>query len=157
VSAPDPGPAELIELVAGEPAPGAAEPGPAEPGPAEPGPAREIILTFDRATADVDAVQRAAYALADVASADIRVRGAEVACTLYPRERRADRDELRHRFRIEVNDQVLRARIAAQTEPLRDLVFALAFARTGLVGSPDGASPDGASPDDASSPGEAGS
>ena len=38
-------------------------------------------------------------------------------------------DDLKHRFRLEVNDQILRARIAKETEPLRNLVFALAFSR----------------------------
>jgi hypothetical protein len=33
----------------------------------------------------------------------------------------------------EVNDQILRMRIAKETEPLRNLVFALAFSQTGLV------------------------
>ena len=42
-------------------------------------------------------------------------------------------DELKHRFRAEVNDQILRARIAKETEPLRNLVFALAFSQTGLI------------------------
>jgi hypothetical protein len=32
-----------------------------------------------------------------------------------------------------VNDQILRVRIAKDTEPLRNLVFALAFSQTGLV------------------------
>jgi hypothetical protein len=32
-----------------------------------------------------------------------------------------------------VNDQILRVRIARETEPLRNLVFALAFSQTGLV------------------------
>ena len=40
---------------------------------------------------------------------------------------------LKHRFRAEVNDQILRVRIAKETEPLRNLVFALAFSRTGLA------------------------
>ena len=53
-------------------------------------------------------------------------------CTLFPRSG-GDGDELRHRFRAEVNDQILRLRIAKETEPLRNLVFALAFSQTGLV------------------------
>ena len=41
--------------------------------------------------------------------------------------------ELSHRIRAEVIDQALRLRIAAQTEPLRNLIFALAFSQTGLA------------------------
>ena len=37
-----------------------------------------------------------------------------------------------HRMRSEVIDQSLRLRIARETEPLRNLIFALAFSRTGL-------------------------
>ncbi|HEY6787011.1 MAG TPA: hypothetical protein VI365_06845 [Trebonia sp.] len=100
----------------------------------------EVVLSFDQATVDLDALQRAAYAIADVASVDIRMASDEFACTLFPRQHDCDEDALRHRFRVEVNDQVLRVRIAKETEPLRNLVFALAFSATGLVdddGDPD--------------------
>ncbi len=93
----------------------------------------EIRLTFDQATVDLDALQRAVYAVAAEMTVDIRVCGADYECTLFPRTRDAVADELKHRFRVEVNDQILRARIAKETEPLRNLVFALAFSQTGLV------------------------
>jgi His-Xaa-Ser system protein HxsD len=93
----------------------------------------EITLAFDQATVDLDALQRSAYAVAAQMTVDIRVSGGDYACTLFPRGRDADADELRHRFRAEVNDQLLRARIAEETEPLRNLVFALAFSQTGLI------------------------
>ena len=92
-----------------------------------------ITLTFDQATVDLDALQRSAYAVAAEMTVDIRVSGADYACTLFPRERDTTDDELKHRFRAEVNDQILRVRIAKETEPLRNLVFALAFSRTGLI------------------------
>lgn len=95
--------------------------------------AAEITLAFDQATVDLDALQRAAYAVAAEMTVDIRVCGADYACALFPRTRDATEDELKHRFRAEVNDQILRARIAKETEPLRNLVFALAFSQTGLV------------------------
>lgn len=98
--------------------------------------ARQLTLAFDQAAVDLDALQRAAYALAREATADIRVDGADFAVTLFPRASGASDTELSalaHRFRAEVNDQVLRARIARETEPLRNLVFALAFSATGLV------------------------
>ena len=56
-------------------------------------------------------------------------------CTLFPRSEPADLAELSHRLRSEVNDQELRLRIAAETEPLRNLIFAVAFSRTGLAGT----------------------
>ena len=95
--------------------------------------AAEITLGFDQATVDLDALQRAAYAVAAEMTADIRVCGADYVCMLFPRTHDTSEEELRHRFRAEVNDQILRARIARETEPLRNLVFALAFSQTGLV------------------------
>jgi His-Xaa-Ser system protein HxsD len=93
----------------------------------------EITLVFDRATVDLDALQRSAYAVTAEMTVDIRVSGADYVCTLFPRAPDAVGDELKHRFRAEVNDQILRVRIAKETEPLRNLVFALAFSQTGLV------------------------
>lgn len=98
-----------------------------------PGGDAEITLAFDQATVDLDALQRSAYAVAAEMTVDIRASGAEYACTLFPRQRDSDGEELKHRFRAEVNDQILRIRIARETEPLRNLVFALAFSRTGLA------------------------
>ncbi len=95
--------------------------------------AAEITLAFDQATVDLDALQRSAYAVAAEMTADIRVSGADYACTLFPRNQDTPDDELKHRFRAEVNDQILRARIAKETEPLRNLVFALAFSQTDLI------------------------
>jgi His-Xaa-Ser system protein HxsD len=92
-----------------------------------------IMLVFDQATADLDALQRSAYALAAEMTVDIRIRDADYLCTLFPREQGTAAEELKHRFRAEVNDQILRIRIAKETEPLRNLVFALAFSRTGLA------------------------
>jgi His-Xaa-Ser system protein HxsD len=104
------------------------------PGGGAPGAGDEgITLVFDQATVDLDALQRSAYAAAAEMTVDIRVTGADFVCTLFPRRGEVAADELRHRFRAEVNDQILRARIAKETEPLRNLVFALAFSRTGLV------------------------
>jgi His-Xaa-Ser system protein HxsD len=93
----------------------------------------EITLVFDQGTVDLDALQRSAYAVAAEMTVDIRASGADYVCTLFPRNQDAAGGELKHRFRAEVNDQILRVRIAKETEPLRNLVFALAFSQTGLV------------------------
>jgi His-Xaa-Ser system protein HxsD len=95
--------------------------------------AAEVTLVFDQATVELDALQRSAYAMAAEVTVDIRVSGADYVCTLFPRKRDTAEDELKHRFRAEVNDQILRVRIAKETEPVRNLVFALAFSQTGLV------------------------
>jgi His-Xaa-Ser system protein HxsD len=112
---------------AGEPNGGAEAPGAGAIG------AAEITLAFDQATVDLDALQRSAYAVAAEMTVDIRVCGADYVCTLFRRRQGTRDEELKHRFRAEVNDQILRVRIAKETEPLRNLVFALAFSQTGLV------------------------
>jgi His-Xaa-Ser system protein HxsD len=92
-----------------------------------------VEVTFARVTTELDALQRAAYAVADVMTVDITAAGDRYVCTLYPRNPGADPSMLAHRIRAEVIDQALRLRIAAQTEPLRNLIFALAFSQTGLA------------------------
>ena len=115
------------------------EPVPAEPVPAEPVPIEPLEIRFDQATTELDALQRATYAVAREMTVDVATAGHEYVCTLFPRGQDANPDELKHRMRAEVNDQTLRLRIARETEPLRNLIFALAFSRTGLT---EGESPD---------------
>jgi His-Xaa-Ser system protein HxsD len=92
-------------------------------------------LIFDESTVTLDAVQRAAYALAGCATVNVRAVDGGWACDVHPRDG-FEPHEVEHRLRNEVIDQVLRARIAAETEPVRNLVLALAFSRTGLSGEP---------------------
>ncbi|HUR47911.1 MAG TPA: hypothetical protein VMY88_00070 [Acidimicrobiales bacterium] len=83
----------------------------------------------------LEAVERAAYALSASVTLDF-ARDPEapdvLVCTLHPRVGDPD-EELLHRFRQEVTDQVLRVRIGEQTAPVRDLIYAVAFSRTGLI------------------------
>ena len=92
-------------------------------------------VTFDRATVELDAVQRAAYAVAAMMTVDIRASADEYLCTLFPRDPDTDLADHQHRMRSEVIDQTLRLRIGQETEPLRNLIFALAFSQTGLAGT----------------------
>lgn len=94
----------------------------------------EILkISFDRLTVDLDALQRAAYALTDLMTVDITAADDKYVCALFPRGAGADAELMAHRIRAEVIDQALRLRIAKETEPLRNLVFALAFSQTGLT------------------------
>jgi His-Xaa-Ser system protein HxsD len=104
---------------------------------ADPNEVGRVTVTFDRSTVELDALQRAAYAVADLMTIDITVSGDQFVCTLFARNPRDQESELAHRLRAEVIDQTLRLRIAAKTEPLRNLVFALAFSRTGLADAGD--------------------
>ena len=97
------------------------------------GNASAAIVTFDRSTVELDALQRAAYAVADLMTIDIAALDGHFVCTLFARTTADDERDLAHRLRAEVIDQTLRLRIAAQTEPLRNLIFALAYSQTGLA------------------------
>src|SRR5262245_15321373 len=95
-------------------------------------------LVFDSAAYTVDAVQRAAYRFSDRVSAEVRICGEDIECalTFVAAEAGASRDSvdaLVADFRTEVLDQVLRARIRAETEPVRNMILALAFSETGLL------------------------
>lgn len=92
-----------------------------------------VEISFDRNTTELDALQRAAYAVADLMTVDIRASATDYICTLFPRRAEVDEGALKHRIRTEVIDQTLRLRIAKQTEPIRNLIFALAFSETGLA------------------------
>lgn len=89
-------------------------------------------LKFDAKTVTLDALQRAAYALSDVATVEIREGDGEYICDVFPRDD-GSHDDVEHRLRIGVIDYMLRQRIAEQTEPIRNLIFALAFSQTGLI------------------------
>jgi His-Xaa-Ser system protein HxsD len=90
-------------------------------------------VSFDRETTQLDALHRAAYATADLMTVDITASDDRYVCKLFPRASGADLELLAHRMRSEVIDQTLRLRIAKETEPLRNLIFALAFSQTGLA------------------------
>jgi His-Xaa-Ser system protein HxsD len=52
--------------------------------------------------------------------------------SVHARSATADPDKLAHLMRQEVTDQTLRMRIAERTDPIRNLIFAVAFSRTDL-------------------------
>ncbi|MBK8217591.1 MAG: His-Xaa-Ser system protein HxsD [Myxococcales bacterium] len=92
----------------------------------------------DTAVYRVAAVQKAAYKLAALATIHIAERGPEKLTLTFmfaePKGEEAARSVGR-RFLEELLDQELREAVRAQTEPLRMLVLAHAFSRTGLVKS----------------------
>jgi len=94
---------------------------------------KAVEISFDKSVTELDALQRAVYAVADLMTVDIKAAGTDYICTLFPRRAGLDEDTLKHRIRAEVIDQALRLRIARETEPIRNLIFALAFSETGLA------------------------
>lgn len=90
-------------------------------------------LSWDKATTPLEAIERSLYALADRLTGSVSESGHTWTVTIYPRASNTGQEMLEHRLRQEVNDQVLRVRIAERTDPVRNLVFALAFSRSGLT------------------------
>lgn len=95
-----------------------------------------VETTWPKSVVPLEALERALYALADRATGSIDDGGEHWVLTLQARAHGADLDSLSHALRQEVNDQTLRVKIAARTDPVRNLVFALAFSRSGLVEAP---------------------
>jgi His-Xaa-Ser system protein HxsD len=90
----------------------------------------DAVVVLDAAAHPVDAVQRAAYRFSDAFTAEVTSDAGTVTCRLFARDRWSP--EWAHDFRAEVIDQVLRRRIRAETEQVRNLVLAVAFSHTGL-------------------------
>ena len=88
-------------------------------------------VRFSATTTSQETLERAAYALAQALSAQISRDDQDWVVTIHPRGDSGE--DLAHRFRQEVTDQSLRARIAERTDPVRTLVWALAFSKTGLA------------------------
>lgn len=92
-----------------------------------------LELSWDKHTVPLEALERAMYALAQQLSGTISDAGDRWATEIYPRSPAGDLASLAHRIRQEVTDQALRLKVAEQGAAIRNLVFALAFSRTGLV------------------------
>lgn len=103
-------------------------------------------MSWDRTTTPLEALERSIYALAEQLTASVSDAGSAWSVTVHPRGPQADPESLAHRLRQEVNDQTLRVRIGERTDPIRNLVFALAFSRSDLAaGNPATGSEAGAS------------
>lgn len=94
----------------------------------------DAVLTLDANAHPVDVVQRAAYRFSDVLTVEIARDRDVLTCAVFARDRERDRFEVAvHDLRAEIVDQVLRARIRAETADVRNLILAVAFSRTGLA------------------------
>ena len=94
-------------------------------------------LVFDPAVYALMAIEKAAYRFSDRFTCQIETTQAGLQVMLKPK--RADMSEETHQtalddFQTEVLDQNLREKIKLETAPIRNLILAHAFSRTGLVG-----------------------
>jgi His-Xaa-Ser system protein HxsD len=93
---------------------------------------REVLVEFDAATQSIAALNAAAYRLIGTCTCRIEQSEGRYLCFLASSEgsdrgQRLDLDGLRKRFIDLVTDENLRERLAAKTEPVRNLILSLAF------------------------------
>lgn len=81
------------------------------------------------------AIQKAAYRLAADLAAHIEYNDEEVLVTLVRKnaDDKSSSNLLVARFLQRLNDEVLREKVAKQTQGIRELLLAQAFSRSGLV------------------------
>lgn len=91
-----------------------------------------IELEFVAETTSVDAIQRAAYRFCDRFSCELIPSENAHRCLLTPIGDVDVTNEVAG-FRTEVLDQTLRERIRAETEPMRTMILAQAFSKTGII------------------------
>jgi His-Xaa-Ser system protein HxsD len=100
-------------------------------------PSRDVttLLTFDGRVFGLLAIKKAAYRYIDRFSADFTVEGDNVNCRLHFTSATTDasRSRIVDDFRKEILDQDLRERIKLETEPVRNLILAHAFSKTGIA------------------------
>jgi len=96
---------------------------------------RHTILRFDKFVFSLPAVKKAAYKFLNAFTADINLDQDEIICTLTftPPLNEELTSRLIEDFKKEVLDQDLREQIRSETEPIRKLIFALAFSKTGIA------------------------
>jgi His-Xaa-Ser system protein HxsD len=103
---------------------------------ADPGAENAVELDFDAETTSIDAIERAAYRFCDRFSLELLLGEGSHRCLLRP-VGDFDLGAEVESFRTEVLDQTLRERIRAETEPIRTMILAQAFSRTGVVDPKD--------------------
>lgn len=93
-------------------------------------------VTFSSHVFGLESIKRAAYRFSDVFATNILLRWTEIECVMLFLKQQTE-DEIVAiiaAFQIEVLDQDLRAKIAKETEGVRNAVLAYALSKTGLQG-----------------------
>jgi His-Xaa-Ser system protein HxsD len=86
----------------------------------------EVVVDFDVATHSLSGLNAAAYRLIGIASCQIDKQGDRYVCRLSPHGPLAG-ESLRSRYLQLVTDESVRENLQAKTEPVRNLILALAF------------------------------
>jgi His-Xaa-Ser system protein HxsD len=104
--------------------------------PAQSGP-HQILIRFDDRIITLPAVKKAAYKYINSFAVDFSLKDNEILCSLTFTPPATEELALRlaEDFKKEALDQDLREQIKTETEPIRNLIFALAFSKAGIVGN----------------------
>lgn len=100
----------------------------------------ELVVEFDRSIQSLGALREAAYRLIGEASCQIESSDESYRCRLIPKEGGAAPPSaalLRSKFFDLVTDENLREKISAETNPVRDVILALAFGSLARKAEPD--------------------
>ena len=95
----------------------------------------EIEVSFDLKVYSLDTLKKAAYRYINVFSINFDIHPKQVTCSLAFTDKFTP-DQCKYyvdQFKKEVLDQDLRNTIKNETEPVRNLILAQAFSKTGLV------------------------
>ncbi len=94
-----------------------------------------LEVTFDSAVYSMDAVKAACYKFVDRFSPDIEFDHGKIVCRLQFDDKlaRSTAESYIENLKKEVLDQDLRLKLKTETEPIRNLILAHAFSKTGLI------------------------
>lgn len=97
---------------------------------------QQLLIRFDDRIISLPAVKKAAYKYINSFAVDFSLKDSEILCSLTFSAPTTEEDSSRlaEDFKKEALDQDLRERLKNETEPIRNLIFALAFSKTGIVG-----------------------
>ena len=92
-------------------------------------------VSFDIRVFSVSAIKKAAYRYLDSFAIDINLHENDIHCSLHFSSSLSaeKRNALTDDFKKEVLDQDLRERLKLETEPVRNLILAHTFSKTGIV------------------------
>lgn len=97
----------------------------------------QILVRFDDRVISLSAAKKASYKYMNSFSVDFDLKEHEILCTLTitPPTTKESFLKLSEDFKKEALDQDLREQVKRETEQIRNLIFALAFSKTGIVGN----------------------
>ena len=95
----------------------------------------KIDVTFNLAVFSLDAVKTACYKFLDRFTPDIELSDGKIICHLAFDDKFSEAavSATVDNLKKEVLDQDLRLKLKTETEPIRNLIFAHAFSKTGLI------------------------